>query len=328
MEYQDYYDILGVRRDADRDEIRKAYRKLAREYHPDANPDDPTAEDRFKRINEAYEVLSDEEKRQKYNKFGKAWEKYERTGGQPGGFDWSQWGGQPGSGSYRTASAGDYEQMFGGGNFSDFFETLFGGGRRGAGGFQSGGFNTGGFDTSGFGGARTASRKGQDVEHEVTISLDEAFHGTTRALQWEDGRSIQAHIPRGVRTGSRVRLSGQGAQGSGGAASGDLYLKVRVRPHPNFEREGDDLRVDVPVDLYTALLGGSVPVASMDRTVNLTIPEGTQNGQTFRLGGLGMPNLRNPDERGDLYAVVDVQLPENLTDEERRLFEQLQAKRR
>lgn len=325
MNYKDYYAILGVSKNATEKEIKKAYRKLARKYHPDVNPGEAASEEKFKDINEAQEVLLDPEKRKLYDQFGSEWEQYQRAGAQ-GDFDWSQWqqarsrGGQQ---AYRTVSPEEFEQMFGGqsGGFSDFFETLFGGSR--AGGGRAAGF--GGFGQQA---RQPRPRKGQDMEHKVSITLEEAFHGTTRQLEWEDGRTIQAKIPRGVHTGARIRLSGQGGPGQAGGASGDLYLKVHVQPHHTFHRDGDDLRVDVPVDLYTAVLGGKVPVHTLDRTVQLTIPPETPNGKTFRLRGLGMPKLRQPDQRGDLYAKVDIQLPRNLTPEEKELFRQLRAKRK
>jgi curved DNA-binding protein len=319
MDYKDYYAVMGVDKNASQEEIKRAFRKLARKYHPDVNPDDPAAEERFKELNEAHEVLSDPEKRQKYDQFGSAWQQFERQGGHAQDFDWSQWAAQPGGGAqYRTVTPDEFEQMFGGGGFSSFFETLFGGmgGQRTSSSF---GRSFGGFNR------QPQSRRGRDAEHTVEVTLEEAFYGTTRALQWDDGRRIEAKIPRGVRTGSRVRLSGQGGSGAAGGVAGDLYLRVEVLPHPAFERSGDDLRASVPVDLYTAVLGGQADVSALDRAVKLTIPAGTQNGKIFRLRGLGMPNLRNPNERGDLYATLDVQLPEQLSSEEKQLFEQLRA---
>lgn len=325
MEYKDYYRVLGVDKKAKADEIKKAYRKLARKYHPDVNKDDQQAEERFKDINEAYEVLSDPEKREKYDRFGSEWQRFERAGGRPDDFNWSQWAAGP-SGGYRTRtmSQEELEQMFGGGNagglggFSDFFETLFGGmgGRRST----SGGF---GFSSDPrF--AQSVSQKGQDVEHTVEISLEEAFYGTSRSLQWEDGRSIEARIPKGVKDGSRVRLSGQGQPGYGGGQAGDLYLRIKIRPQSTYERQGADLKRAVPVDLFTALLGGKVDVQSIDRTVKLTIPPETANGKQFRLSGLGMPKLRQPDERGDLFARVKIILPQKLSAEEKELIEKWQ----
>jgi curved DNA-binding protein len=321
MEYKDYYQILGVSKDADVDDIKKAYRKLARKHHPDVNPGDDKAEERFKEINEAYQVLSDAEKRAKYDQFGSQWQQYTRAGGQPEDFDWGRWsaGSRGGGGYTRTVSPEEFEQMFGGGlgGFSDFFETLFGGG----GMPRSRDFGEGAFRP------RPTARRGRDLEQPIHISLEEAFYGTTRTLQWEGGRVIEAQIPRGVRTGSRVRLSGQGNQGSGGAKSGDLYLVIEVSPHPTYEREGDDLLVTVPVDLYTALLGGEAEVVSIDRSVRLTIPPETPNGKVFRLRGLGMPTLRDPKQRGDLFATVEVRLPKDLSEEEKDLYEKLKALR-
>ena len=315
MEYKDYYQTLGVSKDADQDEIKKAYRRLARQFHPDVNPDDPKAEEKFKEINEAYQVLSDENKRKKYDQFGSQWKQYQRTGGRPEDFDWSQWAarGQPGGTQYRTVSQEEFEQMFGGGlgGFSDFFETLFGG----MGGVR------GTRRTTRRPGAQTAAR-GRDIEHPVQISLEEAFHGTTRLLTFEGGRRIEASIPAGVKSGSKVRLSGQGAEGPRGA--GDLYLKVEVQPHPNFERDGDDLRVDQTVDLFTALLGGEVKVATIDKEVQLTVPPESDSGKTFRLKGLGMPKLGNSNKRGDLYVTLQIQVPKDLTVEQKNMFKELQ----
>ena len=314
MEYKDYYQTLGVSKSADQDEIKKAYRKLARQYHPDVNPDDPKAEEKFKEINEAYQVLSDEDKRKKYNQFGSQWKQYQRTGGRPEDFDWSQWAARGGAGGpqYRTVSQEDLEQMFGGGlgGFSDFFETLFGG-------------------MGGVRGSRRPARnpsaqttaQGRDIEHPVQISLEEAFQGTTRLLSFEGGRRIEASIPAGVKSGSKVRLSGQGAEGPRGA--GDLYLKVEVQPHATFEREGDDLRIDQPVDFFTALLGGEVKVATVNKEVKLTVPPESDSGKTFRLKGLGMPVLGQTKKRGDLYVTLQIQVPKGLNAEQKKKFEEL-----
>ncbi len=324
MNYKDYYDILGVKRDASAAEIKKAYRKLARKYHPDVNPEDKTTEERFKDINEAYEVLSDKEKREKYDRFGAQWRQYERAGGRPENFDWAQWQTQPGGGTgYRNVTPEEFEQMFGGaGGFSDFFETLFGGATGPAGARYR----------TDFGGAtfrqpRTRRSAGRDLEHQIDVTLEEAFHGSTRSIQYEGGRTIQARVPRGVQTGSRIRLSGQGEPGVGGGEAGNLYLVVRVLPHDVFTREGDDLHVTVPVDLYTAILGGSIAVSSLDRQVRLTIPAETDSGRVFRLSGLGMPLLQDSEKRGDLFATVQVQLPANLTEREQELFRELKELR-
>jgi curved DNA-binding protein len=325
MQYRDYYQSLGVDKSAPQEEIKRTYRKLARQYHPDVNPGDKAAEDRFKEINEAYEVLSDPEKRQKYDQFGSQWQQYERTGGRPEDF-WQQWGGaQGGAGpraTYTTINPEDLQDIFGAGagqgGFSDFFEALFG--RGGMGGQPGAGFRQ-------EGGYRARPRRGQDTEHTVQVTLDEAFRGATRSLQWEDGRQIQAKIPPGVRTGSRVRFRGEGTPGAAGGEAGDLYLRVEVLPHPTFQRDGDDLRVTLLVDLYTAVLGGQVEAPTLERPLRLTIPPETNNGRIFRLRGQGMPQLRQAEQRGDLFVTVNVQLPRDLTDEEKRLFEQLRQMR-
>ncbi|MEJ2569085.1 MAG: J domain-containing protein [Anaerolineales bacterium] len=311
MEYKDYYKILGVKKDASEDDIKKAFRKLARKHHPDLNPGDASAAERFKEINEAYEVLSDPEKREKYDRFGSQWKQYQQAGGRAEDFDWGRWTAQPGGQRVytRQVSPEEFEGMFGGGlgGFSDFFETLFGGaGRAGSGSFRQREY-------------APRPRQGRDIEYPVRIQLEEAFRGTTRIIEWEDGRRIEAKIPPGVRTGSRVRLSGQGQPGANGARPGDLYVRVEVEPHSRFQRQGDDLKMIVPVDLYTALLGGEVRVSGIDRSVDLTIPPETQNGKAFRLKNLGMPTLGNPQRRGDLYVTVEVELPKNLSRKEKEL---------
>lgn len=312
MEVKDYYKTLGVAKSATQDEIKKAYRKLARKHHPDVNPGDKSAEEKFKEINEAYQVLSDADKRSKYDRFGAEWQQYERGGGRPDDFNWSPWasGGAPGGTYTRNLSQEEIEQMFGGqagGGFSDFFETLFGG-MRGR--------------TRTYGGAQPAVRKGRDSALKVPVTLLEAFHGAARSIQMGDGQVIEAKIPRGVRSGSRVRLSGQGEPGRSGGQAGDLYLEIEVQPDSVYQREGDNLKLNLPVDLFTLMLGGDVKVAAPEKTVSMAIPKGTANGKVFRLRGLGMPNLRKPDERGDLYVTVEVRLPESLSDEELKLVEQ------
>jgi len=307
MEYKDYYKILGVDRNAEEKEIKKAYRKLARQHHPDVNPGDKVAEERFKGINEAYEVLSDPEKRQKYDQLGSSWQQWQRTGKDPGGFDWSQWssGAQPGGGvrvEYRDL--GDLGDIFGGRDFSDFFQSVFGG----------------------MGAPQARPRRGQDYTQPVEITLEEAFQGTTRMIQ-KDGRRLEVKIPPGVKTGSKVRVAGEGSPGMAGGTSGDLYLEVVVLPHSTLEREGDDLRCELPVDLYTVVLGGEVEVPTLGGGVMLKIPPGTQGGRTFRLRGKGLPNLRNPKKRGDLYARLRVQVPKKLNPREEELFHELASLR-
>lgn len=324
MEYKDYYRILGVNKSASSDEIRRAYRKLARKYHPDVNPNDPEAEARFKEINEAYEVLRDPEKRSKYDRLGANWQRYQQSGGEPGGFDWSQWfagGGAPGGGQRVYTEYGDLDDLFGQGGFSEFFQSIFGG--RGA---RSTDFGGRGTRSTGFG-QQARSLRGRDLEHTVEVSLEEAYHGTTRILQVGD-RRLEVKIPRGVTTGSRVRVAGEGEPGQGGGRPGDLYLNIQVQPHPRYRREGDDLYMTLPVDLYTMILGGEVVVPTLKGQVSLRIPAGTRTGQSFRLRGQGMPLLRKPDQFGDLYVEVQPILPTSLSEREKELFGELAAMRR
>ncbi len=312
MEYKDYYQILGVDKNADEKAIKKAFRRLARQYHPDVNPDDPQAEEHFKEINEAYEVLSDPDKRSKYDRLGADWQRWQQRGGGPGDFDWSQWTtGQPGGGVHvRYGRPEDFEDLFGGGSpFSDFFSQVFGG----MGGAAPAG---GGFQY------QMRPQRGRDYEQVVEISLQEAYQGTSRILQ-KDGQRLEVKIPAGAKTGTRVRMSGEGSAGVGGGPAGDLYLRVSVLPDPRFERRDDDLHTTVSTDLYTMVLGGQVRVPTMSGEVALTIPAGTQNGRTFRLRGKGMPRLRQPDKHGDLYARVEARLPEKLTSKQQELFEEL-----
>ena len=288
----DYYDVLGVARDADEDEIKRAFRRKAKQYHPDANPDNPTAEARFKEVNEAYEVLSDENKRSAYNRFGENWEHYQ-------GFN----GGSP------FNSGGDVPYT----DVSDMFETLFNnsGGRRS----QRGGF--GGFHTN-----ANQPRAGRDIEHDVTISLREAFEGARRIVS-KDGRDITVQIPRGAASGTKVRLAGEGQPGINGGPAGHLYLVVHVADDMQFERKDDDIYVDVKVDVFTAMLGGEVTVPTLTRPVKMKIHPGTQSGQKLRLSGKGMPDLRRGDANGDLYARVVISVPKQLDAAQRELAEAL-----
>jgi curved DNA-binding protein len=320
MEYKDYYKILGVDKNASEQDIKRAYRKLARKYHPDVNPNDPQAEARFKEINEAHEVLRDPEKRAKYDQLGTDWQRWQQSGGQPGDFNWNQWqAGSPGGERVyvRYANPEDLEDMFGGQSpFSDFFTSIFGGMEGMGGGRTSRSGQPGGFEY------RPQPQRGQDLEHEIEISLSEAYHGTARLLT-KDGRRLEVKIPAGAKTGTKVRMRGEGGPGAAGGEAGHLYLKVRVAPDPRFERKGDDLYTVAPVDLYTAVLGGSLNVPTLAGQVKLKIPAGSQNGQTFRLRGKGMPRLNKRGEHGDLYARLEVQLPERLSEEQRQLFEKL-----
>jgi len=309
MEYKDYYRILGVDKNASPEEIKKAFRKLARKYHPDVNPGKPEAAEKFKEISEAYEVLSDPEKRRKYDEFGSQWQQFTQSGGRPEDFNWAQWRAGPGTTyTFRTLTPEEFADLFGGeGHFSSFFETLFGGPGRG-------------FAEAEF--FRPRPRRGRDVEHLLPVTLEEAFRGGSRILELPGGRKIEARIPPGVKTGSRLRLKGQGEPGLAGGEPGDLLLHIEVLPHDRLQREGDDLRMTLPVDLFTLLLGGKVMVAALDRTVKLDIPPGTPNGRVFRLKGLGMPRLHHPEERGDLYVQVEAVLPTSLSPEEKELLGQ------
>jgi DnaJ-class molecular chaperone len=324
MEFKDYYQILGVGKTATDKEVKQAYRKLARKHHPDVNPGDKTAEARFKEINEAYEVLGDPEKRRKYDELGANWRMYEQAqqsgqawpGGPFGGPDagaGGAWTINMGGEGYRTMTEDEMHELFGNEDpFSDFFRTFFGGGARdSARGRQARGPRT---------------QKGRDLEHEVELTLEEAYHGATRRISIKQGghaRSVDVRIPVGVKEGSRVRAAGEGEAGSNGGAAGDLYLRVRLKPHAVFERKGSDLHAKVGLPVTTAVLGGEANVPTITGPVRLKIPETTQNGQVFRLKGHGMPAVGKPDDRGDLYATVEVQLPRSLTKEQREHYESL-----
>ena len=290
MAGKDYYKILGVNRNASEREIKQAYRRLARQYHPDVNPGDKSAEEKFKQINEAYEVLSDKENRQKYDQYGDQWQyadQFARAGRQQAPF----WGFSPGGATRVRFSQGD---------FGSLFDDLL----------------------RGFGSGRPAQpRRGRNIEVPVEVTLEEAFSGATRRLSLEGGKRLEVKIPPGVKDGSRVRLAGKGGEGSGGV-KGDLYLVTSVKPHKLFERRGDDLYIGVSVPLVVAMLGGEVQVPTLKGKLALKIPPETQNGRSFRLKGQGMPHLGN-STRGDLVAKVNVVLPTNLTPQEKELFEQL-----
>lgn len=339
MEYKDYYKILSVSRGASADEIKKAFRKLARKYHPDVNPGDKKAELRFKEINEAYEVLSDPDKRRKYDTLGPNWQE---QFGPPTGAGRRTYGY-----SGRTSST-PFDFDAGGPAFSDFFEALFG--RSGA---------AAGAPGMGTRGPREDLRRrsGDSIEQPVEVTLQEAFSGGMRTFNIQTtevcpickgtgeiankpctncggqgmiprNKRIQVKINPGVDNGSRIRVAGEGQPGIGGGPRGDLYLIISVKPDPMFERKGDDLYVDVDVDLVTMMLGGEIPVPTPDgRKLVLTIPPETQNRRMFRLAGKGMPHLRG-DGSGNLYARVQVRLPTQLSNEERSLFEKLARTRR
>lgn len=304
MDYKDYYKVLGVERNASQDDIKKAYRKLAMKYHPDKNPGDKAAEDKFKGINEANEVLSDPEKRARFDQLGESYNQWQQRGGSANDFNWSDWYSQSPGGV--RVEVGDMGDMFGG--FSDFFSAIFGG--------APAGYGNESFQRR----TRQAPQQTRSYNQPVRINFQEAYEGTKRILQIND-RKIEVKIPAGAKSGTKVRVTGVGPNQS------DIYLIVDVEPDNHYERQGDDLHTDFSVDLYTAILGGEVKVPTPKGEVMLNIPAGTQTGRIFRLAGRGMSNLKKPNKYGDLYAHVKVQLPTQLSKEQKALFEQLRDMR-
>ncbi|MGD0613122.1 MAG: J domain-containing protein [Anaerolineales bacterium] len=288
MDYKDYYKILGVDRKASAEDIKRAYRKLAMQVHPDRNPGDKRAEERFKDINEAYQVLSDPQKRIHYDQLGESYSQWQRNGA-PGDFDWGQWSAAGG------AQQVNIDDLFGEGVFSDFFRSIFGG--MGMGEMPRG-----------------RARPAQSLQQPVVISLREAFSGTTRQLQ-VGNRRVEVRLPAGARTGTKLRvpLDGQG---------GEVFLVLEVADDPAFERDGNDLHTKVSIDVFKAMLGGEVEVKTMSGKVLLTIPAGTQPEQVFRVAGRGMPLLKRPESKGDLYVHVKVQIPRQLTAKQKSLLEE------
>ncbi len=300
VSYKDYYRLLGVSRSASADEISKAFKKLARTHHPDLNAGDAKAEEKFKEINEAYEVLKDPEKRKLYDQLGHNWQHGQQFQGAPG-----------------------FENIrfnFGGGGadasgFSDFFETIFG---------QAAG-RQGGFGPDPFGGFSSRPRRGRDVEAEFQISLEDAVKGGRRTLSLTGSageRTLEVNIPAGVREGAKLRLAGQGGTASGGGAAGDLFLHIRLAPHPLFHVDGQNLIHDLPLAPWEAALGGKVRVPTLEGEVELSIAPGSSSGRRYRLRGKG---LGAGTERGDLLVRVQILVPQNISDEERRLWTELAA---
>ena len=308
MDYKDYYKILGVERTASKDEIKRAYRKLALKTHPDRNPGDSKAEEHFKEINEANQVLSDTEKRSRYDQLGDSYAQWQRGGAPTGGFNWEDWFTTKPSGNVRV---GGLEDIFGG-EFSEFFRRVFGG-------MPDMG------DPSR--GRRSVQQNQRSVlpsyQQEVTISLTEAYQGTTRKIE-VDGRRLEVKIPPGAKTGTKVRVANTIPTGVSGQ-KGDLYLVIRVAEDHRFEVKGYDLHTDVAIDLYTAVLGGEVTVQTLSGNVVLTISTGVQPGQTIRLTGRGMPRLNAPSTMGDLFAHIKVKIPNNLTPRQIELFQELKS---
>lgn len=308
MEYPDYYAELGVERNASPKDIKNAYRRLARQYHPDVNLNGGADEEKLKRINEAHDVLSDPEKRRKYDDLIDHYQQWQTLDGQPGNFDWAQWDSEH-SGGYRYGfSETDFEPEA---SLSDFFRAIFSGSPERRQGHRRS--------------SRNAIR-GRDLEVEAPISLNDAYFGTTRTILSGQQR-LNVKIPPGARDGTRVRLREKGQRGYAGGEAGDLDVICKLEPHPVFRRVGDDLHLDLKVPLYTAVLGGKVTITTLDGNVTLHIQPGTQSGQIIRLREKGMPKLRQQGVYGDLYAHVLIQIPDVLSDEEHALFKRLRALR-
>ncbi len=311
VQFRDYYETLGVSKTATEDEIRSAFRKLARKYHPDVAKDKKAAEEKFKQINEAYEVLSDPEKRQRYDQLGANWN-------QPGGFQpppgWGGGGQHAGGGFHRYAGDdGGVEFEFNGTGFSDFFEQFFGGGR-------------GRSAFGGFGQRPMGAERGSDVEADIMVPLEEALNGTTRTVSLRRPgnnkvETYQVKIPKGVREGQRIRLAGQGEAGERGGGKGDLFLRVRLQRHPDFVVQGSDLIHEVKIAPWQAVLGTELKTPTLEGTVKLKIPPGTRGGQRFRLRGRGLSE--SGGSRGDLYVEVQIDIPRKITERERDLWREL-----
>lgn len=307
MEYKDYYKILGVDKNATPKDIKKAYRKLAAKYHPDKTKGDKAAEEKFKEVNEANEVLSDPEKREKYDTLGANWQAYEQAGG-----DWRQYAQKQPGGQNTYYYEGDPSDFFGGeggeGGFSSFFEQFFGG--RGAGGFGSGRQQR-----------SSRSFTGGDIEAELPITLLEAYQGSKRTFEL-NGQKLRITIKPGAYDGQKLKIKGKGQSGINGGAKGDLYINLRIQQDPRFERKGNDLWLTKTIDLYTAILGGKIEIPTLTGSVKMSVPKGTENGKTLRLKGKGMP-IYNSKSFGDLMVKIQVTIPKNISAEEEELFKKL-----
>ncbi len=322
MEYKDYYKLLGVSRKASRDEIAKAFKKLARKYHPDLNPNNAGAEAKFKEINEAYEVLKDEKKRKLYDQFGSNWEHGQNFQPPPGyeNMNFGGGGGFPGGG--------------GAGGFSDFFETIFGGpGGPGGGGQFRGGFQQGGFPGGGGGGYQQRPRRGSDSEASYELTLDEAFRGGSKSITLQEQvtgpegiprmttKTLEINVPPGIKDGQKIRLANQGNPGLSGGGKGDLYLKIKLMPHPMFKVNDSDVILDLSLAPWEAVLGVKLRIPTLDGAVEMKIPPGIGSGKKLRIKGKG---LGSAAKRGDQYVRIMIQVPDRLSTEERELWEQMQ----
>ena len=306
MKYKDYYKILGVNKKASQAEIKKAYRKLAMKFHPDKNQGDAKAEEKFKEISEANEVLGNPENRGKYDQMGANWKHYEKNGAYANqGFGHGQYGG-----SYHTTGDGiNLDDILGGSGFSDFFKTFFG---------------------AGFGGSNPQTRqkrswRGKDYKTRLDLTMLEAYQGTDRMLD-VDGSTIKVKVGKGVKDGQKLRVKGKGGSGAAGGQHGDLYIMINILPDPRFKRRGNDLFTTVETDLYTAVLGGKLTVETMKGPVTITVPAGTQNGKAFRLKNMGMPDYAHAAVNGNLFVKVNIKIPDQLRPEEKTLFEKLRDK--
>ncbi len=295
MDYKDYYKILGTDKKASQEEIKKAYRKLAVKYHPDKNPGNKAAEEKFKEVSEAYDVLGDTEKRKKYDDIGDNWQQYAQQNQQ---------------GNYQQRSRGPrqhtYSQSQGEGRFSDFFESIFGFGN--------------------FRGESNAAARGEDYQASTTLSLEEAFHGASRQVNLS-GQQLNLKLKPGIAERQVLKMKEKGGPGINGGPAGDLYITVHIQDHPRYERKGNDLYADEPLDVFTAIIGGKQAVRSIDKTVNVTIPPGTDSNKVFRLKGIGMPDYRSPGQRGDYYARMVITVPKDLSPQEIETMQQLAKKR-
>ncbi|MDZ7755538.1 J domain-containing protein [Rhodohalobacter sp.] len=327
MEYKDYYKTLDVPRDASQDEIKKKYRKMAAKFHPDKNPNNKKAEQKFKEIGEAYEVLKDPEKRKLYDKVGSDWKKYEQAGASADDFNWQQYAGSRGAGGGRQRVNINMDDIFGGGQhsagggspFSSFFETLFGGGQ-----FENGGDPFGGAQgrqSYTTGGRRRAPQTVADSEAVVQVDLKDVLTGAEKHLRI-GSEKMKVKIPAGIEDGKRLKLKGKGQPGAGGR-KGNLYLKIKINEPEGFERKGKDIIQTVDLPVHKAALGGSLTVETLEGKVKLNIPESTQNGKMFRLAGRGVPEFNKPEKRGNYYVKVSLQLPDDLTSEEKKLYKKL-----
>lgn len=342
MDFKDYYSILGVPPEADKKEVKKAYQALTKKYHPDLNPGNKEVEEKYKEINEAYQALSDPDKRKKYDDLRANYQQWQNRGGS-GNFDWSAWQEAPGGNTYsRTMTAEEFAEIFGSGafagrgggrgggfagsagggaggsdGFSDFFSAIFGMGRRMD--------NDDNYDIEDYYGNVVRSRVGRDLEGKISITLAEAYHGTKRIIE-VGKKKIEANIPKGIKDGNKMRLAGQGSEGLRGGTKGDLLLTVNILPDPAFTRDGDDLKADLEIDFYTAVLGGEKRLQTFGGEIILKIPPRTQAGKTFRVKGKGMPVINQTAKYGDFYARVVIVLPKNLSDQEVETLQNLKKK--